>query len=131
VSGTRGGTAPPPLVVAASLVGLEGLLIVVYAVLELTNLHADRVTMGLTTSAFFAILGGGLIAGGWMIAHGNPRARSPILVAQLIFVGVAWSFRGGSTTPLAIGIAVVALLVVAGTLHPASFDALSEGGDTP
>jgi hypothetical protein len=115
--------------VAASLVGLEGLLLVGYAVLELTNLHVDRVTMGLTTAAFFAILGGGLIAGAWSITHGNPRARSPILVAQLIFVGVAWSFRGGSTTPLAIGIAVVALLVVAGTLHPASFHALADEGE--
>lgn len=120
---------PPPLLVAAGLVGLEGLLLIGYAVLELTNLHADRVTMGLTTAAFFAILGGGLVAGAWLLAHGNSRARSPVLVAQVIFVGMAWSFRGGSTTPVAIGIAATALIVLAGVLHPASFDALADDGE--
>src|SRR5689334_14087201 len=50
-------TPPSPLVVAASLVAVEGLLLLAYGVLEAANVHADRVAMGVTTAAFLAALG--------------------------------------------------------------------------
>ena len=53
-------------------------------------------------------------------------ARSPVVLAQLIQLGLAWSFRGGETTWIAIALAVVAVVVVAGVLHPASIEALSD-----
>jgi hypothetical protein len=43
-----------------------------------------------------------------------------------MFLGLAWSFRGGSTTWVAIVLAVVAVVVLVGLLHPASIDALTE-----
>ena len=46
------------------------------------------------------------------------------MLAQLIQLGVAWGFRGGQTTVVAVALAVVALVVVAGVLHPASTRAL-------
>ena len=49
------------------------------------------------------------------------------MVAQVIFLGLAWSFRGGDTTWVAIVLAVVAVVVLAGLLHPASIDALDRG----
>jgi len=117
---------PPPLVVAATLAAVQGLLLLVYGVLEATNLHAERAAMGVTTAAFFAILGVALIACAWLVVRGRAPARSPIIVAQVIFLGVAWSFLGGATTWVAIGLALVALVVLAGLLHPASIDALAE-----
>ena len=85
-----------------------------------------RAAMGITTAAFFALLGAVLIACGWLVLHGRAGARSPIIVAQVLFLGLAWSFRGGSTTWVAIGLAIVAVVVLAGLLHPASIDALTE-----
>jgi hypothetical protein len=119
--------APPPLVVAAGLAAVEAFLLMVYGVLEAAHVHSDRAAMGVTTTAFLEILGLVLLGCGWSVLRGRAWARSPIMVAQLIFLGLAWSFRGGATTWVAIGLGLVAVLVLAGLLHPASVDALSEG----
>lgn len=117
---------PPPLVVAASLVAVEGAMLLMLAVLEAFNLSLDRLTMGLTTAVFFAAYGAGLLVCARQVTRGQSWARSPIALAQLIQLGVAWSFRGGGTTLVAVGLAVVALVVLAGMLHPASVKALAE-----
>ncbi|MCW2791541.1 MAG: hypothetical protein JWO76_639 [Nocardioides sp.] len=118
--------APAPLVVAASLVAVEGGLLLLLSVLELGSLSSGRVLMGVTTTAFFVVYGAALVFCAWAVTRGRSWARSPIVLTQLIQLGVAWSFRGGSTTVVAIVLAVVALVVVAGVLHPASIDALSD-----
>ncbi|MEO5662806.1 MAG: ATP-binding protein, partial [Nocardioides sp.] len=46
-----------PLVTAASITAVEGLLLVALAVLEMANLTGGRVTLGLTTAVFFAAFG--------------------------------------------------------------------------
>ena len=51
-------------------------------------------------------------------------ARGPVLLSQLILLGLAWSFKGGSTLPIAILLALAAAIVLAGLLHPRSIDAL-------
>ena len=117
---------PAPLVVAASLVAVEGLLLLGYAVLELASISADRVAVALTTAVFFAAYGLLLLSAAWAVTHGRSWARSPIVLAQLIQLGVAWSFRGGETTAVAIAIAVVALVVLVGILLPSSIDALEQ-----
>jgi hypothetical protein len=122
---------PPPLVVASSIVAVEGLLLLAYAVLELASIGTGRVAMGLTTSVFFAIYGAGLVACAWAVSRRHSWARSPIVLAQLIQLGVAWSFRGGDTTLVAVAIAVVAVVVLAGLFHPASLEALSDDPEQP
>lgn len=123
---------PAPLVVAASLVAIEGGLVLMFGLLELGSRSSGRLTMGLTTTVFFGALGAGLIGCAWSITSGHSWARSPIILAQLIQLGLAWNFRGGSTTLLAVGLALVAVVVVAGLLHPASVDALAdEAGEFP
>jgi hypothetical protein len=121
------GSAPPaPLVVAAGLVVVEGLLLLGYGVLEAAHIESARAAMGATTAAFFVLLAGFLIACGWLVVHGRAWPRSPIVVAQVMFLGLAWSFRGGETTWVAIGLAIVAAVVLVGLLHPASIDALTD-----
>ena len=71
-----------------------------------------------TTSLFFAVYGVGLLFCAWQLTRGQSWARSPVVLAQLIQLGVAWSFRGGDTTWVAIALAVVAVVVLAGFLHP-------------
>jgi hypothetical protein len=97
-------------------------------VLEIASLSPGRVTMGLTTAAFFAAYGALLVFCGWQLTRGSAWARSPVLLAQLIQVGLAWSFRTGGTLAVAIGLAVLAAVVVAGLFHPASMRALDRDG---
>ncbi|HEU5037843.1 MAG TPA: hypothetical protein VFT70_12615 [Nocardioides sp.] len=120
---------PAPLVVAASLVVVEAVLLLGYAVLELANVSSDRVSVAVTTSLFFAAYGLLLLGAAWAVTHGRSWARSPIVLAQLIQLGVAWSFRGGDTMVVAVVMAVVAVVVLAGLLVPSSIDALADEAD--
>ncbi len=124
----QGPTAPPPLVVAASLVAVEGLLLLAYGVLEAAHVHADRAAMGVTTSLFFALLGLLLVWCAWLVVRGRAWARGPVMVAQVMFLCLAWSFLGGATTWVSVGMALVAGLVLLGVLHPASMEALADPG---
>lgn len=118
--------APAPLLVAASLVAVEGSLVVLYAVMELFSLNQGRLAMGLTTAAFFALYGVGLLLCARAVTRRQSWARAPIVLAQLFQLMAAWSFRDSPTTLAAIGLAIVALIVIAGLLHPASIDHLAE-----
>ena len=119
---------PPPLVAAASLAAVEGLLLLGYGVLEGASIRAERAAMGVTTALFFVLLGVALVGCAWLVSRGRPWARSPLVVAQVIFLGLAWNFRGGATMWVAVTIALVAAIVLGGLLHPASVDALSDRG---
>lgn len=101
-------------------------MLVGLAVLEIASLTGGRLTMGLTTALFFAAFGLLLMACGALITRGQTWARGPILLAQLIALGLAWNFRAGETTIVSIAIGVVALIVIAGMLHPASIRALND-----
>lgn len=112
--------SPVLLRVALTLVALQGLLLVGYAVLEAFAVSGGRVSMGVTTAVFFAAYGAGLLACAFALPRGRGWARSPIVLAQLIWLGVAWSFKGDPTTWVAVLVAVVAVLVLVGILHPES-----------
>jgi hypothetical protein len=115
-------------VAAASLAAVEAALLALFGVAELVSLSGDRVAMGVTTTVFFLVYGAGLAFCAWRVTRLESWARAPLVLAQLIQLGVAWSFRGGSSTPVAVGLALVAVLVIAGIFHPASLDALREPG---
>ena len=118
--------APPAtLVGAAVLVGLEGLLLCVLAVLELVALDAERVTLGVTTALFFLILGAGLIHCASALYRVRSWARGPVVALELIGVLLSFSFWGGETTLIAVLILLVSLAALAGVLHPASTSALA------
>jgi hypothetical protein len=111
---------PPPLVVAASLAALEALVLAALGVLELASLSSIRLTMGLTASAFFLAAAAGLGWCAWSLWRVRRWARGPVVMAQLIQLGLAWNLWTGSARALSAGLAVVALLVVVGLVHPAS-----------
>jgi peptidoglycan/LPS O-acetylase OafA/YrhL len=125
---SRHGT-PAPLAAAAGLTFVEGLLTMIFGVTEAVSLDSDRLVMGLTTGVFFLAYGGGLMLCAWGMNHVRPWSRGPVLLAQLIWLGLAWNFRDGDTLPVAIVLAVVGALVLVGLLHPRSIDALEHAAD--
>lgn len=122
---TGGGRIPPPLVVAAGLVLLQGLLTVLFGISEAFHISTGRVVMGATTAVFFVAYGVGLGFCAWGIRQLRPWSRGPVLLAELLFLGLAWSLRGSSVTAVAIAVAVSAVVVLAGVLHPRSIEALN------
>ena len=116
---------PPPLVVAASLVAVEGLMLLVVVVLELASLSTDRIGLGLTTAGFFLLYGVGLLWCAWSLNRRHSWSRSPVVLSQLIALGMAWSLHSGGADWAAVGVGVIGVVVLAGILHPASIDALS------
>lgn len=119
--------APPPLVTAAGLVLVEGLLTVMFGISEAFDISSDRLVMGVTTSVFFVLYGAALIVCAWGLNRLRTWARGPVLMTQLIWLLLAWSFWDGDTRPVAIGLAIPAVIALVGMLLPSSVDALEHG----
>jgi hypothetical protein len=117
---------PPPLVVAASLVAVEAVSLVVFAVVELRSIETSKLAMGATTALFFGVYGVGLGVFAWLLYRLHSWTRAPVVLAQLIQLGVAWSFKSGGTASVSVVLTVVAVVVLAGVFHPASLHALAE-----
>jgi hypothetical protein len=117
---------PAPLTVATSVAALEALGYVGYGLTEIAVLSADRAEMGVTTAAFFLLYGAGLGVCTWAVHRLRSWARAPIVLVQIIQLLLAWNFRGGETTWLSFVLAVAAVVVLAGIMHPRSIDALAD-----
>jgi hypothetical protein len=115
---------PPPLTVAASLVAIQATVLVALAVLELANVSSERASMGVSTALFFLIYGVLLAICAWALTQQQGWTRGPVLITQLIQLGLAWNLRD---TPLIAGaLAVTAAVVLAGMLHPATLRVLQD-----
>src|SRR5690242_17803064 len=93
-------------------------------IVEITSLDTDRLTVGVTTTVFFVIYAAGLAACARGLARVRSWARAPLLLAQLIQLGLAWSFLGSSTTWLAVLLAVPAAFVAVVLVLPATAEVL-------
>ncbi|MFL6105965.1 MAG: hypothetical protein ACJ716_00070 [Marmoricola sp.] len=120
--------APRPLLVAAVLVTLEGLFGVGFGIAEALHTTSSRATMGATTSLFFAVFGAALVGCAWGLSRASGWARGPVLIAQLLALGLAWNFKDGDTWPASIALAVPALAVLVALLRPESLAALDDPG---
>lgn len=114
---------PPPLTVAASLVAVQGVVLVGLAVADLANVDPDRRSVAIAGAVFFGGYGIALLACAFALVRRVSWVRGPVLLTQLVQLGIAWNVR--DFWPLAVPVAVAALVVLAGMLHPASIDALA------
>jgi hypothetical protein len=116
---------PRPLKLAAGVVAAEGLALIVLGIAEAFTIHSDRLVLGLTSAAFFVVYGAGLgfVARGlWTAARWS---RGPTVFTQLIQLLVSYSFWGGSTKAVAIGLAIAAVGVLVCVFQKASTEALA------
>jgi hypothetical protein len=115
---------PPPLTVAASLVAIQGTVLVALAVLELANVSSERMSMGVSTAVFFLVYGVALGLCSWSLTQKRGWTRGPVLLTQLIQLGLAWNLR--DVPLIAVALAVTAAVVLAGMLHPATLKVLQD-----
>lgn len=108
-------TVPSPTVVrqAAALVALEGVAGLLAAVVYVVSGFAGSDEPGLNkfgTAAWFAIIGGGVLAAGWALWTGRRWGRGIAVFAQLLLLPVAWYMAVGSNQWLyGIPVALVAV----------------------
>ncbi|WP_372734092.1 hypothetical protein [Nocardioides sp.] len=118
---------PASLLLAVALTSLEAVAMLVLTVVELASVDSSRIQVAVTTGAFFLIVSGALAfcaRGLWRL---HSWARSPIVVAQLIAVLTAWSFRDVAASTVTLPLAAVSLLALIAVLHPATNRVLDDG----
>ncbi|GGO85707.1 hypothetical protein GCM10011584_06290 [Nocardioides phosphati] len=122
-------TAPRPLVVASVATLVEALCFGVLAVVQAIAFSSERSAMNWTTIAFFVLWGLMLAWCGLSLLRSRSWARSPIVMAQLVQLGVAWSFVKGDPAQweaaTAWTIAAIAVVVLIGVFHPRSIEHLA------
>jgi hypothetical protein len=114
------------LTVAAGVLALEGLAGVVLGLIEAFSTSGGRLAMGVTSSVFLVVYGVALILVGWGLSRAATWSRGPAVVAQLVQLGVAWSFRGGSTTWVTVVLGLLAVVALGAIFRRTSTEALTD-----
>ncbi|MCW2830137.1 MAG: hypothetical protein JWP31_829 [Aeromicrobium sp.] len=110
---------------AAGIAAIEALTFGVLAVLELLSISSERIGLGIGTTLFLLIIGAGLLWAGWRVTEGDAWARSPLVFAQIILLGIAWNFRGDPPW-LSPALALPAIIALGCLLSPPVTRALSD-----
>ena len=114
------GRRPLTIVVAAALLAAEALIALAYAVLEIGQIHQSRAVVGVGVTILMTLFGLVLLLVARGVFLGRRWSRGPAVATQLILLPLAWSFVGGSTTWVAVVLALMAIGVLVGLLHPRS-----------
>jgi hypothetical protein len=136
--------SPPSVRRAAALVGLQGAVGVVAAVVLLVRGFAgadQRVVNGFGTAGWFALIGAVLLTAAWALWTGRRWARGIAIYAQMLLLPVSWYVGVGShrwiyAVPVAlISVAILVLLFSRSTIdwltsRPESESADNSGPDT-
>ena len=116
------------------LVALEGVAGLAAAVVYVVSGFTGSDEPGLNkfgTAAWFAIIGGGVLAAGWALWTGRRWGRGVAVFAQLLLLPVAWYMAVGSHQWLSgIAVGVVALATLALLFSPSTLQWLG-ARDTP
>jgi len=114
------GTRPAPLLLAGVLIGVEALTAIVFGVVALTQITVTRAGLGGGVAILMLIYGLLLVFVARGVLRGRRWSRGPAAATQLILLPIAWSFRGSPTTWVAVLIAITAVVIIIGLLHPRS-----------
>ncbi|MGW0017726.1 hypothetical protein ACWDUD_05315 [Rhodococcus sp. NPDC003382] len=109
-------SVPSTVRIAGSLVVLEGIVAIGFAVYSvvraLSGTHDQSVTNGYGLALWLGILFGGVLAAGIALLRGKRWGRAVAVVAQLLLLPVAWSLLTDSHQ-LVLGIVLSVIVVPA------------------
>jgi hypothetical protein len=108
------------VVAAACIVFAEAAGLTVLAVVELVQLDGGRLALGLTNAVFFLLYAAGLAFCARGLLRLSRWTRSPLVMAQLIQLGVAYSFYGHDTGWVAVVLAATAVPVLGVLFAPST-----------
>ena len=111
---------PVTLIVAATLLALEAVIALAYAVIEIAQVRITQTGLGIGVTIMMACFGLLLLLVARGVFLGKRWSRGPAVATQLILLPIAWSFKGGSTTWVSVVLAALAIAVLVGVLHPRS-----------
>jgi hypothetical protein len=114
------GSGPATLVVAGVLIGVEALAAIVFGAVSLTQITVTRAGLGGGVAILMLTYGLLLVFVARGVLRGRRWSRGPAAATQLILLPIAWSFRGSPTTWAAGLIAVTAVAILVGLVHPRS-----------
>jgi hypothetical protein len=114
---------PFALRLGAGLVGLEAAALLALAAVEMSSLDYDRLALGFTTTAFFVLYAVALGACAYGLWRCKRWSRSPVVLTELIALGVA--FSGDSTVWVTVVLAGLAIATLVCIFLPASTAALT------
>jgi hypothetical protein len=114
------GRRPFTIVMAAALLAFEAVIALGYAALELGQIRVTRAAVGVGVAILMSGFGLLLLLVARGVFRGKRWSRGPAVASQLILLPIAWSFRGGVTTWVSVALAVLAIAVLVGVLHPRS-----------
>ncbi|KQX75136.1 MULTISPECIES: hypothetical protein [Aeromicrobium] len=115
--GRPSGTARTLLLIASAIVLAEASVFAVLAALELFSVSSDRIGLGVGATIFLLVVAAGLAWAATRVVVGESWARSPLVFAQLIVLGLAYNFRGDPAW-LSPAMAVPAVVALACLLAP-------------
>ncbi|MHA7649044.1 hypothetical protein ACX9NE_04605 [Mycobacterium sp. ML4] len=123
--------------------GIAGLVVAVILVIRGLAGADQHVVNGLGTAAWFAVIGGGVLAAGLALVAGRRWGRGLAVFTQLLLLPVAWYLGVGSHRPVfGIPLALLALIILgllfsgpsvrwaAGRDQPGPASAANSGPDT-
>ena len=111
---------PATLLLAAVLLGVEALTSLLFGGIALTQIRISRAMVGAGVAIWMLGYGVLLLAIARGVFLGRRWSRAPAVATQLILLPIAFSFRAAPTTWVAAAIAVVAVAILVGVLHPRS-----------
>jgi hypothetical protein len=82
--------------------------------------------MGVTTALFFIAFGLGLLFCSAGLVRVRAWARGPVMLTQLMTLGLAWNFRGGQTTWISVVLTIPSVIGLIAMLQPATIAALND-----
>lgn len=119
---------------AGYIVAFEGALALCVAIILVVRAalgHDQSIASGYGTAGWFAVIGGGVLAGGVALVLGRRWGRGIAIIAQILLLPVAWALLTGSQLPwLGAPVGIVAIAVLVMLFHPGTVRWL-ESNDLP
>lgn len=121
------GPVPVALRLGVGVIGLQTLVVVGYALTELVYGAVERSGTAVAVALFLGAYGVGIGWAAWLLLRCRSSARSPLVLAQLLHLGLAWNMRDEPTTLAGVALAVSAVLALAGLFWRSSHRWLLDG----